>query len=179
MTMRPRTGETAFTLVEILIALGLFALAATSLLVLFPVAHRTEREGTEETRAALIAGSIMDSLCLSPSNGMVAFATGITNGSPVWKFLDPKKTAKESVAYTSSCDPLFPLGETETDHPVRNTDAVAVATLRLWQKPSLPCLTVAEVEVSTPASAPSENRTARRFVKLIPDIPHGCDSEKH
>jgi type II secretory pathway pseudopilin PulG len=176
--MRLRRVE-GFTLMEILIALGLFALAVSGLLVLFPVAQRTEREGTEELRAALIAGSIMDSLCLSPSNGMVALANGITNGVPVWNFLNPKITTNQSVAYTSSCDPLFPLGVEETAHPLRNPQAVAIATLRLSQKPSLPCLIIAEVEVSSPASAPPENRTARRFVKLIPDIPHGCDSTNH
>lgn len=178
MTIRLRKIE-GFTLMEILIAIGLFALAVSGLLVLFPVAHRTDREGTEEMRSALIAGSIMDSLSLTPSNGMVALANGVTNEVPVWKFLDPKTTTNQAVAYTSTCDPLCELGETETAQPVLNPQAVAIATLHLSKKPSLPCLIMAEVEVSSPAAAPPENRTKRRFVKLIPDIPHGCDPAKH
>lgn len=175
MTARLIKAE-GFTLAEILVALGLFALAVSGLLVLFPVAHRTEREGTEEMRAALIAGSIMDCLCLSRSNGMVALATGISNGIPVWKFLDPKTTTNASVAYAASCDPLCLLEGNKAAEPSPGQEAVAVATLRLARKPSLPCMTVAEVEVSSPASAPLEGRTARRFLKLIPDIPHGDDA---
>lgn len=172
MTKQWRKSAGGFSLAEILIALGLFSLVVTSLLVLFPVAHRTEREGTEEMRAALIAGSIMDSLRLSPSNSMVSLATGITNGVPAWRFLDPKITSNAAVAYTSSCDPLCLLGEAESEGPLHNPEAMAVATLRLTRKSSLPCLIVAEVDVSSPASAPPESRTVRRFTQLIPDFPH-------
>lgn len=172
--MTKRSGKTAagFTLAEILIALGLFSLAITSLMVLFPVAHRAEREGTEEMRAALIAGSIMDSLRLSHSNGTVPLATGISNGVPVWKFLDQNTATNVAVAYSSACDPLCPLGGTESEAPLDQPEAAAVATLRLVRKPSLPCLIVAEVDVSSPASAPPESRTVRRFTQLIPDFPH-------
>lgn len=178
--MTARFGYTeGFTLAEILIALGLFALAVTGLLVLFPVAHRTEREGTEETRASLIAGNIMDALCLSPSHGTVALATGVSNGSPVFAFLDPKTTTNVSVACGASCDPLCLLRDEEAAEPVGNHGAVAVATLHLSRKSSLPRMTVAEVEVSSPASAPLAGRTVRRFVRLVPDIPHGDDAGKH
>jgi len=178
MSMWMRKKSRGFTLVEILIALALFALMASALLVLFPVAHRTEREGTEETRAALIAGSIMDSLPLAQSNGMLALASGMTNGAPVWKFFDPKTMTNQSVAYTSSCDPLCLIPEKEAEQPSRSPEVFCVATLRLSRKSSLPCLTVAEVEVSSPASAPIEGRITRRFLRLIPDIPHAFDSGK-
>lgn len=178
MSMQMWKKSEGFTLAEILIALALFALMVSGLMVLFPVAHRTEREGTEETRAALIAGSIMDSLPLAQSNGMIALASGMTNGTPVWKFLDPKATTNQSVAYTSSCDPLCLLTEKEAEQPSPAPEAVSVATLRLSRKSSLPCLTVAEVEVSSPASAPMEGRTQRRFLRLIADTPHALDSEK-
>ena len=48
-----------FTLIEVLIAMLLFVIAAAGLLTLFPVAHRTERESVQETRASLIASGIM------------------------------------------------------------------------------------------------------------------------
>jgi len=176
--MRVSHKNRAFTLVEILIALALFALMVSGLLVLFPVAHRTEREGTEETRAALIAGSIMDSLTLSQSNGMIALASGMTNGMPVWKFLDPKVTTNQSVAYSPSCDPLCLLGEKASEEPLLDLEAVAVATLRLSRKSSLPCMTIAEVAVTSPASAPIGGRSERRFLRLIHDSPHASASGK-
>lgn len=163
----------AFTLTEILIALGIFAMAVTGLLGLFSYSHRTDREGMDETRAALIAGSIMDSLSLSSSNSLLAMATGITNGVPRLEFLDPKNATNRSVAYTASCEPLRPIPEEGVSAPVTNPEASAVATLRLSRKPQLPCMTVAEVEISSPASAPAEGRTVRRFIRLIAVPPHG------
>jgi hypothetical protein len=127
----------------------------------------------DETRAALIAGSIMDSLSLSSSNSLLAMATGITNGVPRLEFLDPKNVTNRSVAYTASCEPLCPLPEEGVSAPVTNPEASAVATLRLSRKPQLPCMTVAEVEISSPASAPAEGRTVRRFIRLIAVPPHG------
>lgn len=178
MSARRRSNGQGFTLTEILIALALFALTVSGLLVLFPVAHRTEREGTEETRAALIAESIMDSLSLSQSNGLLPLASGVAGGSTLWKFLNPKTATNQSVAYSPSCDPLFLLEQKEADQPVRNSEAVAVATLHLSRKTSFPCVIVAEVAVSSPASAPLEGRTVHRFTKLIPDIPDAPYSGK-
>lgn len=163
----------AFTLTEILIALGIFAMAVTGLMGLFSYSHRTDREGMDETRAAVIAGSIMDSLSLSSSNSLLAMATGITNGVPRLEFLDPKTATNRSVAYAASCEPLCPLPEEGAGRPVPNPEASAVATLHLSHKSQLPCLAVAEVEISSPASAPAEGRTIRRFIRLIPVPPHG------
>jgi prepilin-type N-terminal cleavage/methylation domain-containing protein len=168
-----KRASPAFTLTEILVALAIFALAATSLLGLFSYSHRTDREGVDEGRAAVMAGSIMDSLSLSPSNGMLAIATGNTNGIPRMELLDPKTTTNRSVVYTASCEPLCPLPEERVSVPVTNPEASAVATLRLSRKPQLPCMTVAEVEISSPASAPAEGRSVRRFIRLIAVPPHG------
>lgn len=172
MIKRKRTSP-AFTLTEILVALAIFALAATSLLGLFSLGYRTDREGVDEARAAVMAGSIMDSLSLTPSNGMLAIATGNTNGIPRLELLDPKTATNRSVAYTASCEPLCPLPEEGVSAPVTNPEVSAVATIRLSRKPQLPCITVAEVEISSPASAPAEGRTVRRFIRLIAVPPHG------
>ena len=52
----------AFTLVEILVAVGVFSITAFALIALFSVTHKTERNAKEETQATLIASNIMEGL---------------------------------------------------------------------------------------------------------------------
>ena len=53
---RPRTGV---TLIEVLIAILIFSVGATSLLALFAAASATHRRGVDRTHAALIAEEIL------------------------------------------------------------------------------------------------------------------------
>lgn len=162
-----RGSPDAFTFLELLIALGIFSYAIISLLVLFPMAQRSERESKEETRATLIAASILEVLELPSSNGLVRIEVGESNSSPLWKGLDPTRKTNLSVVYNSIGQPLHALNEKERMEPVTDHDASAVATLTLSPKSSIPFLTTAEVEVSCPPSAPSTNRSLYRYVKLL------------
>ncbi|MFZ4387207.1 MAG: type IV pilus modification PilV family protein [Chthoniobacterales bacterium] len=162
-----RHPQGAFTLVEVLIALGIFAFATTSLLVLFPMAHRSERESDAETRATLIASSIMEALELPSSGGLVRLQIGKTNATPLWMFLDPRSKTNQSVAYNSACEPLHPLNGKEQLEPIPDHETASVATLSLAPKTSIPFLSTAEVEVAFPSSAPAANRTIHRFVRLL------------
>ena len=70
-----------FTLLEILIATGLFAIAVTGLIALFPTVQRVSREGEEEARATLIAENILDTLTLPSRPGAFSLATGSSGRS--------------------------------------------------------------------------------------------------
>ena len=63
----------AFSLTEVVIALGIFAVSMVGVLALFPVASSTGRESSEETQAAILAQTIYDDLKSS------AEARGFTN----------------------------------------------------------------------------------------------------
>ena len=164
-----RHFQGAFTLLEILIALALFAFGVISLLVLFPMAQRSERESEAETRATLIASSIMETLELPSPGGLVLLEIGRTNSSPRWMELDPNPKSKttQSVAYNSSCEPLHPLNAPEQLEPISDQETAAVATITLTPKSSIPFLSVVEVEVAEPSCAPAANRTVHRFVRLL------------
>lgn len=166
-----RRGQYGFTLSEILIALGIFAVAVTGVLALFPLAQRTEREGEEEARSALIAENIMGGLHAAGSARELSMALFPGNSAP-WKMLDPLLPAEQSVAYDSSCEPLRPLAQGESKDPVDDREAVAVATLRISRKPSLPSLCVAEVDISFPASVPASARRIHRYIRLLPLPPN-------
>jgi len=167
---RPR----GFTLIEILLATGLFAVAVTGLIALFPTARRVSREGEEEARATLIAGNILDTLAASSPSGYFPLATGTSGGELRLERLDPRAPGQHSVAYGAACEPLFPLDPGKADLPSANPEALDIVTLRLEKKPSLPGLVVAEVDVASPAAAPAAGRSTNRFVRMFP-IPPGHD----
>ena len=159
----------AFSLVEILIALGLFAVAISALLALFPVALHTERESEAETRATLIASGVMDSLAPADSVGSLRIATSMSNGLPVWESLSTTfgKSTNVAIAYTASCEPIFKLTAKEATNPLRDPRAAALVTVSLTQKPSQPGMLSAEISVGSPASAPAPGRSTQWFVRLL------------
>ena len=157
-----------FTLAEILIATGLFAVAVTGLISLFPTVQRVTREGEEEARAALIAQNILDTLTLPSPSGLFSLATGTSGGTLRLEPIDPRMTSEHFVAYGASCEPLFPVDREKADMPVTMPEALDITTLRLTSKPSLPGLVHAEVEVAAPAAAPASGRSTHRFVRLFP-----------
>lgn len=160
-----------FTLMELLIATGLFAVAVTGLVALFPTAQRVSREGEEEARATLIAGNVLDALARSSPDGSFPLATGTTEGELRFEPLDPRVPSEHSVAYGSACEPLSPMDRENADLPVTNPEILDITTLRLGTKASLPGLVVAEVDVASPAAAPASGRSTNRFIRLFPMPP--------
>lgn len=161
----------AFSLLEILIALGLFGLVISGLLTLFPVALRTEKSSEDETRATLIASSMMEALQSAEGIGPWSVATGMSNGLPVWEIVQPNIPTNLSILYNASCEPIRKLNATEAMQPLTDPSAILVATLSLTAKPPMPGVFTAEVAVASPASAPAAGRSIQRFVRLIPSSP--------
>jgi uncharacterized protein (TIGR02598 family) len=58
----PKFGESAFSLTEVVIAMGVAAVAFTSIIALFPLGLNMSRESYEETQSALIAHTILADL---------------------------------------------------------------------------------------------------------------------
>jgi hypothetical protein len=152
---------------EILIALGLFALTISALLMLFPVALRSDRENADETRSALIATGIMDAMNSGEGRGKLLIATGMSNGLPLWQSLIPERSTNISVLYDSSGDPLRIVNPSEIESPIHDTDGSSLVTISLLIKPSLPGIISCEASVGSPASAPQSGRTINRFVRQM------------
>ncbi len=156
----------AFSLLEILIALGLFAVVISALLTLFPIALRTEKSSGDETMATLIASGMMESLPSSEGLGSLNVATRMSNDTPVWEVIPSDGATNIPVAYNASCEPVRRLTAKEAEAPLTDPAIAIVATLSLT-KASVPGLLTAEVAVASPASAPAANRTVQKFTRLI------------
>jgi hypothetical protein len=156
-----------FTLIEVLIAMLLFVIAAAGLLTLFPVTHRTEQDSVQETRASLIASGIMESLGPTDQSANAKIPCGVSSGSTIWEPVDPSARSSHTLFYNSACQPIRPVDAEDAVSGVTEPDAVAVATLVLEPMTSMPHLTKAEVSVASPASAPAPRRVIHRYVTLL------------
>ena len=78
---RPLRESSAFSLTEVVIAMGVAAVAFTSIIALFPLGLNMSKESYEATQAALIAQSIMADLSdqTSSTQGKVIQKTGTNN----------------------------------------------------------------------------------------------------
>ena len=79
--LRPWREQSAFSLTEVVIAMGVAAVAFTSIIALFPLGLNMSKESYEATQAALIAQSIMADLSdqTSSTQGKVIQKTGSNN----------------------------------------------------------------------------------------------------
>ena len=171
--MRRPTGLHGFTLAEILIALGLFAVATAGLISLFPRTLRIAREGEEEARAARIASNLLEVLGGAPQSGRFRLAEGLSAEGLRMESIDPADPHPHPVAYGMDCLPVRLLSQEEADSPVDDGPVADVATLRLSRSAAHPGMILAEVDVAGPASAPSTGRSSHRFLRLLPDPGHG------
>jgi type II secretory pathway pseudopilin PulG len=64
---RPLREQSAFSLTEVVIAMGVAAVAFTSIIALFPLGLNMSKESYEETQAALLAQTILSDLRDKPS----------------------------------------------------------------------------------------------------------------
>jgi hypothetical protein len=165
---RRNRRDDGFTLGEILVAVGLFAIAITGLVSLFPATQRVAREGEEEARAAIIADNILESLPLVTSPGNFSLPVGMKDGAVLLEPLAPSLETAHSVAFGPACEPLCPVPGEKADSPSDNPEALDIATLRLLRSGSNPGMVKAEVTVSSPASAPLSRRRSSTFVRLLP-----------
>lgn len=79
----------AFSLTEVVIALGIFAVAMIGVLALFPVASSTGRESSEETQATILANTILSDFRASAISRGGANAWLVSGKNTFGNFISP------------------------------------------------------------------------------------------
>lgn len=75
-TRHPESAKEGFSLVEVTIAIGIFAFVIVGIIGLFPTALRMRAESSTETRAVLIAQELFANVRAAPSLNAVVFRDG-------------------------------------------------------------------------------------------------------
>lgn len=148
-----------FSLVEVVLALGVIAFAIVGIMGLFPVAMRAAQESQRETRATLIARQILTDLESSPPGSvLIAVSTNISSPSA---FLSPPPTLSSPWSNTIRYDnDGLPLG-------VGTNDAAFLASISCQPNNPFPGLARVQVDISAPGQAPPSSRTTNTFVTLL------------
>ena len=182
-----RRNPPAFSLTEVVIALGIFAVSMVGILALFPVASSAGRESSEETQAAILAQTVMGDLRAS------AAALGQTNAwmvrgtdtfSQFIKAINLNTSSDHAVAYniklrnwadSGGGAPQIgpPIGlkaftnVSNYTNAVTTPGAIYLSLTRVRPVPNMSGLALVTVEVSTPANVTLTNRRVYTFSSLI------------
>ena len=125
-----------FTLVEIVIALGVATFCLIAILGLLPVGVQTTRDATSETAANSVLASVIADLRVTPPGSTISQQYQITFGTPKTLYFDAAGQFTTAVGLTSKLrlDVTFPANEGFTHSP-----------------------TYSYLKVSWPATAPAAN----------------------
>ena len=164
----PEPREWAFTLAEILIATGLFSVAALGVAGLLTLAGSQETAARNENRSTEEASGILENLLLADDPRHVRIAVGMSEGKPVWKIVDPEKTDSIAVTFDDHGNPLEEIDSLRIGDPVGDGRAFSIASVSFRHKSPVPELVTAEVCIGSPAAAPQDRRDLLRFVRRIP-----------
>src|SRR5438132_3125067 len=156
-----------FSLVEVVIALGIITVGVTAVLALFPTALQTGHSAQDETRAAHIAQSVFGSLVAGASSQFSNVQLPLSP-SP-----SPAPTPLSIDLTTGSgTTPAVTLYGDNDGNLVANSTNAAYAIL-IYTNNTVPGFTdpasanEVTVRVAWPASAPSANQHFRDYVRIV------------
>jgi uncharacterized protein (TIGR02598 family) len=163
---RLRRRQLAFSIVEVVLALGVIGVGVVAILGVFPTALQTGHSAQDETRAPQIAQTIFSSLVAQASSQFNNLQLPIA-GNP-----------SLPINLTLSSSPSTPTLYADNDGKLRqDATAAAYAILIFTCNPSNcasppagfndPTLNQVTVRVAWPANAPAANQTYRDYVRII------------
>lgn len=154
-----------FTLIEIVLAIGILAFALVGILGLFPVALETARESKEETIMAQIAQSIEADIRRSSGPTAAIMVTGFNPAeSSSYQALPLNQSGQMILAYGANGRP-WEVQPNPANYAsgFRGPDYLARVT-STFDPPEHPGLARVEISVESPAGAPE---TARKKISFI------------
>ena len=155
---RRRARTSSFSLLEVVIALGVIAVGIVGVLAVFPTALQTGHSAQDETRAAHIGQSVFGSL--------VAGATSQFTAVP----LPPTSV---SVDLTASSAPTSPTLYADNDGNLIPNSTNSAYAIFIYTNNAVPGFTdpasanLVTVRVAWPANAPAANQTFRDYVRIV------------
>jgi len=157
---RRRARTHSFSLLEVVIALGVIAVGIVGVLAVFPTALQTGHSAQDETRAAHIAQSVFGSL--------VAGATSRFNAVPL-----PPTPLSIDLTAPPSPPTMPPTLYADNDGNLIPNSTNSAYAIFIYTNNAVPGFTdpasanLVTVRVAWPANAPAANQTFRDYVRII------------
>lgn len=164
-SLRESAGARGFSLVEVTVAIGIFAFVAVGILGLLPAALKLRSESAQETRAAIIAGEMFGAISAAPDLLSIRIRQGpgltdpteyetdgklidLTQDANIYVFGYPSQTTMPNWRYRTDSDSVWNNGSTEGA-----TNSIATLA-RLSSSSAGPNLRRVTVEVRSPVTLP-------------------------
>ena len=157
MAQRPPTG---FSLVEVVIALGIVSFAVLAIVGMLPMALKSAQESMRETDATLIAQRIFAEL--KTGSGANRTLTISPNGIPHALALSANST--NNLAFTQDGMPQAFLASTNSPQDAFYDFYAQISVLT---NTGVANLSRVQIDIAAPAAAPAANRTTNSFTTLI------------
>jgi len=177
-SFRPNTSEQAqqlhrlksvnlcaggFTLVEVVLALGVIAIAVTTILALFPVALTTGHSAQDATRAPEIAQAIISRVASQAQTQFNSVQLPLADSTTL------------SIDLTVSSSPNAPTLYADNDGNLIQNAAIAAYAIYIFANNSPPGFPTpppayanqVTVRVAAPANAPAAKQSYRDYVRII------------
>jgi len=172
-TINVRSG--GFSLAEVVIALGVIAIATTAILAVFPVALTTGHSAQDETRAPQIAQNIITAIA---SQAQSTLGASPTPSPAIISQPSPSPSFSYSVDLTTTSTPspsATPNFYADNDGNLTQNAATAVYAIYIFANNSPPGFPTpppayanqVTVRVAWPANAAAANQTYRDYVRII------------
>ena len=167
---RPQRGGyrgAAFSLLEVVIALGVITIGVVGVLGVFPTALQSGKSAQDETRAAHIAQSVFGSLVAGAPSQFSAVPLPPT---AVTIDLTASSSPTSPTLYADKIDPVTGMNDAQlTQNPATAAYAILIYTNNAPAGFSTvpPTANQVTVRVAWPANAPAANQTFRDYVRIV------------
>ena len=151
---------TGFSLVEVVIALGIVSFAVLAIVGMMPMALKSAQESMRETDATLIAQRIFAEL--KTGSGANRTLTISPNGIPHALALSANST--NNLAFTQDGMPQAILASTNSPQDAFYDFYAQISVLT---NTGVANLSRVQIDIAAPAAAPAANRTTNSFTTLI------------
>lgn len=159
--------KSAFSLVEVAIALGIISFALIAIMGLFPVAMKSAQESQRETRATMIAQQIFSDLrTTTGTNRMLVRGPSATDPNNVFTNFNLATSGSTNLAYDQNG---VGLTDVVTSANFANGFPAATFLANITATPStnIPNLARVQATIEAPAAAPTASRSRYIFVTLM------------
>lgn len=162
----PVISQYGFSLVEIVLALGIISFVLVAIFGLFPVGYGNALESRRETRAAYLAEQIIDDLRSSPFDSASILYLESDGALAALSPLDLSVSGVRALACDGRNAVVREISEVAYANGGAGDDAEFLALVRVTAT-GFDDLSEISIEVSAPSTAPLSGRSRHSFVTLI------------
>ena len=155
-----RVHQKAFSLVEVVIALGIVSFAVLAIVGMLPVAMKSAQESMRETDATLIAQGIFSEL-RTGSGGNRSISKGMNTGTQLIN-LTANNSTNNFLGFKENGEVMG-----FTTSGAQNADLDFYAQISVFTNTGVSNLSRVQIDITAPAAAPPTARTTNSFTTLI------------